>query len=98
METPAALNVAPVNAPHKYLDHLHLADKDFQIKDLAFDDTTLKLYCKYRDLYLNGADNISLWESNLPKYQFPSMHIFPDIVHECHANYNPNLRAVMSPD
>ena len=26
------------------------------------------------------------------------MHIFPDIVHQCHANYDPNLRAVMPPD
>lgn len=26
------------------------------------------------------------------------MHIFPDIIHQFHAKYNPNLRAVMSPD
>lgn len=93
-----ALNVAPVNAPHKDLDHLPLADRDFQIKDLTFDDSPLKLNCKYRDLYLNNVDNIGLWESNLPKYQFPSVHIFLDIVHQSHSNYNPNLRAVMSPD
>jgi len=29
METPVALSVAPLNAPHKDLDYLPLADKDF---------------------------------------------------------------------
>jgi len=28
----------------------------------------------------------------------PSMLIFPDIIHQCHANYNPTLRAIMSPN
>ncbi len=30
METPIALNVAPMNAPHKELDYLPLAEEDFQ--------------------------------------------------------------------
>lgn len=81
METPVALNVAQVNAPHRDLDYLPLADRDFQMKDLTFDDSPLRLHCKYQDLYLNNVDNIGLWESNLPKYQFPSVHILPDIVH-----------------
>jgi len=98
MEAPVALNMPPITTPHRDLDYLLLANKYFQIKDLTFDDSPLRLHCKYQNLYLNNVDNIGLWESNLPKYEFPSVHIFLDIVHQCHANYNPNLRAVMSPD
>lgn len=98
MEVPVTLNVTPITTPHRDLDHLSLADKDFQIKDLTFKETPLKLHCKYRDNYLNNADRIGLWESNLPKYQFPIVHIFPDIFHQFHANYDPKMRVVMSPD
>lgn len=92
------LNVVPITTPHQDLDYLPLVDRDFQIKDLTFDDFPLRLHCKYQYLYLNNVDSIGLWESNLPKYQFPSVHIFLDSVHQCHANYNPNLRVVMSPN
>lgn len=98
MEAAVSPNVAPITTLHRDLDHLLFADKDFQIKDLTFEETTLKLLYKYQDNYLNNTDKIGLWESNLPKYQFPTIHIFPEIVHQCHANYNPGLRVVMSPD
>lgn len=98
MEAPVALNVAPITTPHRDSDYLPLADKYFQIKDLNFDDSPLKFYCKYQDNYLNHSNNIGLWESNVPKYQFPYVHIFLDMVHQCHANYNLNLRVVMSLD
>ena len=35
MEAPVALNIAPLNAPHKDLESLPLADRDFQIQDLT---------------------------------------------------------------
>jgi len=31
METPVALNIAPINAPHKSLEWLSLADKDYRM-------------------------------------------------------------------
>lgn len=39
MEAPApvVLNIAPLNAPHKELEWIPLADKDFQINDLIGD-------------------------------------------------------------
>ena len=98
METPVSLNVAPINAPHRDLDYLPLADKDFQIKDLTTDKDQLKVFFQCRDNHLNGYDVMGVWESNLPMYFLPSVHVFPDIIHQCHANYDPNLRAVMSPD
>ena len=33
-----------------------------------------------------------------PKYQFPEVHVFPKIVHMCHAYYIPSERFVMSLD
>jgi len=98
MEVPVALDSRSITTPHKDLDYLPLADKDFQIKDLTFDETSLKLHCRYRDNYLNHVDNIGLWESNLPKYQFQSVHVFLEIIHYCHANCDPVLNVVMSPD
>ena len=96
METPVALNVPPITTPHRDLAYLPLVDKDFQIKDLEPNKRPLKLYCRCRDNYMNNSDTIGLWESNVPKYIFPSMDIFSDIIHQCQANYSPNLRAVMS--
>lgn len=98
METLIALNVMPLTTPHRDLDHLPLANRDFKVKDLTFDETPLILYCKYWDNYLNHADRIGLLESNLPKYQFTTVHIFPNITHQCHANYDPNMRVVKTLD
>lgn len=98
MAAPIVMDVKPITTPHLDLDYLPLADKDFQIKDTSIHESPLKLYCRYRDQYRNHADKIGLWESNLPKYQFLEVHIFPEIVHYCHANCIPSQRAVMSPD
>lgn len=72
-----AMDVRPISTPHLNLDHLPLTDKNFQIKDTSVRESPLKLYYQYRDQYLNHADKIGLWESHLPKYQFPEVHIFP---------------------
>ena len=98
MEAPAALNVTPLNAPHRELEYFPLVDKDFQIKDLVFDENPLQSYCRCRDDYSKGLDVIGLWESNFPRYIIPSVRIFPEIIHYCHSNYDPTQRAVMSPD
>lgn len=98
MAAPIAMDVRPVTTPYLDLEHLPLADKDFQIKDTSIQESPVKLYYQSRDRYLNHADEIGLWDSNLPKYQFPQVHIFPEIVHYCHANYIPSQRAMMSPN
>lgn len=98
MVAPIVMDVRPITTPLLDLDHLPLTNKDFQIKDTSVLETPIKLYCQYRDQYLNHADKIGLWESNFPKYQFRKVHIFPEIIHYCHANYIPNQRAMMSPN
>ena len=92
-----ALSVAPLNAPHKDLDYLPLVDRDFQINDLITDENHLTAFFQSRDNYLNGSDILGQWESNLPMYFLPSVHVFPEIIHHCHASYDPNRREVMSP-
>lgn len=49
MEVSAALNITPLNAPHRELEYLPLIDKDFQIKDLHFDESPLLSYYRCRD-------------------------------------------------
>ena len=92
------MDVRPISTPQLDLDHLPLAYKDFQIKDTFVNECSLKLYYQYRDQYLNHVDKIGFWESNLPKYQFPEVQIFLEIVHYYHANYIPDQREVMSPN
>jgi hypothetical protein len=98
MEVSAALNITPLNAPHRELEYLPLIDEDFQIKDLHFDESPLLSYCRCRDEYSKGHDLIGLWESNLPRYLIPSVIYFPEIIHYCHSNYDLTQRAVISPD
>jgi len=97
MEAPVALNVTPINAPHKDLNYLPLADKDFQIKDLTTDYNHLQPFCKMRDSYLSNSDIFGPWESNLPMYFLFSVHVFLDIINQCCASYDSVHRAVMSP-
>jgi len=33
----------------------------------------------------------------MPIYYLPSVNVFPDLIHQCCANYDPSQRAVMSP-
>lgn len=68
MAAPITMDVWPVTTPHLDLDHLPLADKDFQIKDTSVLEYLLKVHCQSRDIYLNQADENGLWESNFPKY------------------------------
>jgi len=98
MAAPISMDVRPISTPHLDLDHLPLADRDFQIKDTSVHESPLKVHYQSRDRYLSQADEIGLWESNLSKYQFPRVHAFPEIVHYFHSNYVPSKRAVMSPN
>jgi len=98
MVAPIVMDVRPISTPHLDVDHLPLVDKDFQIKETSAQESLLKVHCQSRDRFLNHADEIGLWESNLPKYRFPQVHIFPEIVHMCYACYIPSHRTIMSHD
>lgn len=97
MEAPVALNVAPLNAPHKVQDWLPLVDRDFQIKKLSGDMNHLHAFFRIRNSHLSNSDILGIWESNLPRYYLPSVNVFPDLIHHCCANYDPVSKAVMTP-
>jgi len=99
METPApiALNIAPLNAPHKELEWLPLVDREFQINNLIGDRPHLQAFCDIRNSYRSNTDVYGILESNIPMYYLPSVNVFPDLIHQCHANYEPTQRAVMAP-
>lgn len=58
MEAPVALNIAPLNAPHKELEWLALADRDYQMAE------EIEVSSKYhipvinelRAKHINGTD------------------------------------------
>jgi len=97
MEASVALNNSPLNAPHKELEWLPLADRDFQIQDLTGYKNHLQAFCEIRNSHLSKTDLYGIWESNLPRYYLPSVNVFPDVIHLCCANYEPTQRAVMTP-
>lgn len=41
---------------------------------------------------------MGLSESNIPMQFLPFVHVLPDIIHQCHENYDPIRGAVMSPN
>jgi len=71
MASQSILNEKSLQTPHLDIDHLPLADRDFEIKDTSTSSHLLKLHCWSEDKFLNKNDDIHLWESNLPKYLFP---------------------------
>lgn len=97
MATPTTLSVTPMNPPNRELEAMPLANKDYLIQDLIGDKNHLKTFCQLRNIFINNCDMYGLWESNLPYYFLPSVNIFPEIIHLCAENYEPNQRAVKSP-
>jgi len=97
MEAPVALEIAPLNAPHKQLEWLPLTDRDFQINDMEGDKPHLQAFFEIRNSYRNKADIFGIWESHMPIYYLPSVNVFPNLIHQCCANYEPSQRAVMDP-
>jgi len=98
MDAAIATDVRPITTPYLELDHLPLVDRDFQIKDTTSTELLLKIHCLSKDRHPNHIGDIGFWESNLPKYQFPQVHIFPKVVHMYYACYVPIHRAIMSHD
>ena len=98
MASQSTLDVRPLRTPHLDIDHLPLANRDFQIKIIVSHSHLLKLHSSSKDKFLNQNDDNHLWESNLPKYLFPQVYLFPEIIHFYQACYVPSQRAIISPD
>jgi len=99
METPVALNIAPLNAPHRELEWLPLADRDYQMAEVIESSSKyhIPLINELKARHLNGTDVLGIWDSYLPIFYLPQVNVFPDLIHQCCTNYDPNQRAVLSP-
>lgn len=96
MEARVALNVSPLNEPHKEFQWQSLADRDYQINDMEGYKPHLQAFCEIRNNYKNKVDIFGIWESSMPIYYLPSVNVFHDLIHQCCANYEPSQMAVMS--
>ena len=77
MTSQGIVTVNPLQ-PHVIdVEHTPLEDKDFKISDLVTDFNLLKFHCWSYDKYMDQANDIYLWESNLPKYILPQTFQFP---------------------
>lgn len=97
MHAPVALNVAPLNAPHKELEWMPLAERDFQIKDMMGNKPHLQDFCEIMNSYRSNTDVFEILESNMAIYYLPLVNVLLDFIHLCCANYDPTKRAVMAP-
>lgn len=94
-----ALNIAPLNAPHKSLEWLPLADKDYQMMETVelCNKYHIETFSEIRRKHKSNADVLGIWESKMPVYYLPQVNAFPDLIHQCCENYDPNQRAVLAP-
>jgi hypothetical protein len=78
------------------LDHIPLADKDYNITDPKCEIDFLELHFWVKDIFLDQSDKIGLWESNFPLYMFPQTFHFPKFSLKCQTHYLPGQRAIIS--
>lgn len=99
METPIALNIKPLNAPHQELAWKALGDMDYQMLDWFPMGTkyNIQMMNELKAQHLSGADILGIWDSNLPIYNLPQVNPMPELIYSCQECYDPNQRAVISP-
>jgi len=98
MEVPVALNIAPLKAPHKELEWLSLADRDYQMAEAV--EVSSKYHIpvinELKAKHINGTDILKIWDSHFPIFYLPQVNVFPDLIHQCCENYGPNQRAILN--
>ena len=99
METPVALNIQPLNAPHRELEWKALGDRDYQMIDSFAMSSKFNIHLQneLKAQYLSGDNILGIWDSNLPIYNLPQVNVLPDLINQCCSNYDPCQRAVLSP-
>jgi len=98
METPIALNVTPLNAPHRELEWQALADRDYQMMEVVLINIKYQIHLlnELKAKHINGTDILGIWDSFLPIFRLPQVNVFPDLIHQCSANYDPTQRVVLN--
>ena len=85
METPIALNIKPLNAPHQELEWKALGDMDYQMLDWFPMGTkyNIQMLNELKAHHLSGADILGIWDSNLPIYNLPQVNPMPELIYSC---------------
>ena len=95
--SPIALNVAPLNAPHKALGWQALADLDYNISEemLSRSRFHLQILNEIKIKHQNGTDILGIWDSSLPIFKLPQVNQFLELIHLCVEYYDASQRAVL---
>ena len=96
---PIALNVAPLNAPHRELDWKALADLDYKISEEMLSQSKFHIHLlnELKIKHETGTDILGIWDSFLPIFKLPQVNQFPDLIHLCADKYDATQRAVLDP-
>lgn len=87
----------PLIHPQADFHHTPLVDKYFKIHESLSKFDLFEIYYWMEDQFIDQTDKIRLWDSHLPHYIFPQIHRAPEFFRKCHASYDPNQRAIISP-
>ena len=90
--------VNPLQPPLLDVDHTPLVDKDFKIIDTVTNNNLLELHCWSHENFADQADDLNLWNSNLPKYIVPQTHQSLEVIRLCQFSYFPDERAIVTSD
>jgi len=76
-----------------------LADKDYQIAEEAYGGSKYHIHLlnELKAKHNSGTDILGIWDSFLPIFKLPQVNVFPDLIHQCVACYDPTQRAMLNP-
>ena len=90
------LAVNPLQPPVVDVEHIPLADTDFKITDTVIEFNLLELHCWSQEKSLDQADEVFIWESNLPKYVIPHTYQCPEVIRLSQSCYSCDQRAIVN--
>ena len=98
METPVALNIAPLNALHRELEWQAPADRDYQMMEVVLINSKYQIHLlnELKAKHINGTDTLGIWDSFLPIFRLPQVNVFLYLIPQCSANYHPTQRAILN--
>ena len=91
--------VRPLQPPITFEENNPLIDLDYKIADatLEFDLLEVHSWCQEK-FEKKVANDIPVWDSNLPKYVVPITHQAQDFIRLCQLHYIPDHRCMVNRD
>ena len=97
MASQSIVLVNPLQPPIVDAKHTPLEDRDFKISDHVTEFNLLELHLWSHDKSIDQADEVFIWESNLPNYVLPQTFKCPKVIRICQYFYFPDQRALITP-